>query len=89
MCEEECKNEEVITIICFNPGTLHSNCGNKDSIGGDLTLRNIREVFENSNHKLEILNVFNINESKMEKVKEMYRNGEINKIKKGRPDERP
>lgn len=86
MYKEGDNNNKIITIICFNPGTLHSNCGKKlcnrkDSIGGDLTLRYIKEVFENSNYMLEILNVFNVNASNMKKFKEMYQNGEINKIK--------
>ncbi len=86
MYKEGDNNNKIITIICFNPGTLHSDCGKKlcdrkDLIGGDLTLRNIIKVFENSNHILEILNVFNINESKMKKVKGMYQNGDANKLK--------
>mgnify|MGYP001604003450 CR=1 FL=1 len=82
MYKDECNNNQMLTIICFNPGKLHSK---KEEIHRDTSLRIIRDVFENSNHLIEVLNLLNLNKTEMEEVKGMYQNGEINKIKHNNP----
>ncbi|MBS3102892.1 DUF1643 domain-containing protein [Candidatus Woesearchaeota archaeon] len=52
------KDALTITFIMFNPGKLHST---KQQIKEDTTLRIIRDVFNNFNCKLEVLNIFNLN----------------------------
>lgn len=70
MYKEGNENKKIITIIMFNPGSFHSK--ESEINDNDSTLKNIMKAFGDSECKLEILNIYNVNEPKLNKLREDY-----------------